>query len=376
MYRLSFWVGSLFLFLGLLSSQFYIFPSGYPQPAHFLIIFFSLVVLFGRFWSADIFLSLGSRYIFLFFLYVLILNSFWFFYYGDYSFLEFPVYCFYNLIVLYSLAVFLLRFGDSGGKVVVFACFLGVLILLLVWFLGLGEYRFLPRYNGFFNDPNQMAFWVLCVASIYYMLSRNGIFFKAIFFVVCVLLILVTMSRSALVGLSVMSIGVMLRLGFFSGRNVVFKFLNISILSFSIFALSLYVSNSEIFENVIERVAHTSVERQLESRGFDRVVKYPEYLLFGAGQGLDERFGLKEEVHSTWVGIFFYYGIFGLSLFLSFLVCVLRRFSFSDLLICLGPLFYGFSTFGARTPIFWMFLSVLLVYSVTRNKVDVNVGAA
>ena len=52
---------------------------------------------------------------------------------------------------------------------------------------------------------------------------------------------------------------------------------------------------------------YISAVKQLEVRGYLRIIQYPQYLFFGAGQGMDERFDNINgyEVHSSFAGVLF-----------------------------------------------------------------------
>jgi hypothetical protein len=108
---------------------------------------------------------------------------------------------------------------------------------------------------------------------------------------------------------------------------------------------------------------HRSVWTQLLARGYMRVVQYPQYLLYGAGQGKDERFGevggYAYEIHSSSVAVLFYYGVLGFMLFAVFLW---KLFSIKKNLLFLTPLLvYGLFTYGLRSPYFWLALGFLAV---------------
>lgn len=105
-----------------------------------------------------------------------------------------------------------------------------------------------------------------------------------------------------------------------------------------------------------------SVWSQLLARGYMRVVQYPQYLLYGAGQGKDDRFGGLNgdyyEIHSSPVAVLFYYGIVGFLLFAAFLW---KLFSSKINLLFLSPLLvYGLFTYGLRSPYFWLALGFLV----------------
>src|SRR5699024_8035594 len=91
--------------------------------------------------------------------------------------------------------------------------------------------------------------------------------------------------------------------------------------------VTFYIAHSGDFHKLYLRLVNTDIAYALADRGYTQLIEYPKYLLFGAGQGLDSRFGDSAEIHSTWAGFLFYYGLIGLGLFLFFIFRVLREIS-------------------------------------------------
>ena len=251
--------------------------------------------------------------------------------------------------------------------------FLSLSILLIFWILGFGDYKFGARYNGFFNDPNQMAFWVLCCCSTFLLLNKHGYSYRLLVFFISSALIMATMSRSALIGLAFIFLGLVY--SFYKngeqkrgGRSRV-RFPVAIALTLAVFSLSsILIINSEDFKDVAQRFASTNISEQADIRGYARLMNFPEHLIFGAGQAFDERFGHTVEIHSTWVAFLFYYGVLGFSLFAFFVFGIFKKLALYDRLIASAPLVYGFSTFGARTPVFWIFIAVLYYVASRYNR--------
>ncbi|MDM7324886.1 MAG: hypothetical protein P3W93_007880 [Thermus sp.] len=115
-------------------------------------------------------------------------------------------------------------------------------------------------------------------------------------------------------------------------------------------------------------------EENVEERGYDRLWKFPEYLILGAGEGANERWAEKTtflgEIHSTLAGIIFYYGLLGTLLMLTFLANVwasLPRFWLR--LLMLAPLLYSLGTYNLRNSMFWLGMAVLWeTAKVLRNR--------
>lgn len=357
------------LFIGTLSLQFYILPSGLPQLSHFILLFLSFWAIFqGGTKTIRILKQKNALSFVVFVIYAFIVNTTNYFIYRDDSFLINSLYFLFNFIIYLGM-ICLFYEQNMAHKVFLMirkASFVGIIFLLIAYLIGGGRF-FSFRYMGFFNDPNQMSFWILCSIAIYLSLSKN-IYLSSIIIVSGVFLVLLTASRSGLLGLFLILFGFLLNIyhliekkRIFIIAPLVFFILLMVLLTSQSFLESSFLdtSNNSLITKSLNRLLETDVESQLGVRGYDLPKKYPEYLLFGAGQGgLDYRFGKDAEIHSTWVGIFFYYGIIGLLIFLSFFLMPMRSLRFAQICLFLGPAIYAFSTYSARTPVFYLLLFV------------------
>lgn len=351
----------IFVFLGFTLVPYYIFPSGSLQPSHFL--FLLAYLSHKNKYNLDKVMMLRT---FLFFSYCLLVNLIYSIFYVDFSFLVFPINLFYDLIVFFLL-IDILRSDENSYIKNAFSKVILIIFAIQIfqWILGFGRYDFFPRYNGFFNDPNQMAFFVLCCLSVALSNDRNKII-NLIIIVLGFWLIFITQSRSATIGLVFIFLSL-----FIHYYAVIKKYLPIALLGIILFIYLFFnyywddVVNLILNSDNFSRFKEVDVSTQSEDRGFDRIINYPEYLLFGAGQGYYQRFNSNLEIHSTWFGFLFYYGVIGLFLFLSFLYKIFSNLSLYRKFLFLAPLFYSFSTFGARTVVFWIFLATF--YALTKE---------
>lgn len=353
------------IFFGVFLSQFYFFKSGYPQPANIIFLFFAFFVLFLSKEKGVVAKFRGFNFLVFFFFWVVFVNLFWSINLSSYRLNFFSVYLSYNLVIFFSFKAYLERL-PLGAPMLSASIGFSLMAALLVWFSGGGEYFFFPRYNGTFNDPNQMAFWVLCLTAIFFLLNNSSTLVKILVGAVAVCLVFLTMSRSALLGLAVMFVGVLMDTVSFSGKKPQKSYASFLALLVFVAFLAVPLSKMEVVETAFSRFETMSVDNQLEARGYVRLIDYPEYLFLGAGQGEEERFDSDYEIHSTWVGFFFYYGFVGLIAFCFFIARSISALPWHKQLITLGPLVYGFSTFGGRSTVFWLFCAALVHVSTLR----------
>lgn len=357
---------------GLVLSQFYFFKSGMPQPAHFLMVLPFLFYLLRK--RAFVLLPHKEEFpsfLIVFFLYATSINLFYAIYLEDHKFIFPVVYFFYGLVV-YFVVQNIALYQSRGVFIINLALFFGLALLFVMSLIGVGNYRFFPRYNAFFNDPNQMAFWVLCVSSMLLVQRSFSNIVKVLVFLFLFYIILKSASRSGLVGFSVLVLGF---LGAYIGsvfsesnfKKLVGVFFGVSLVF--VFGYVFIRDNLETIAFVESRLSQVDVGAQAGVRGYTRLLDYPEYLLLGAGQGSEIRFDPKEiEIHSTWAGLLFYYGIPGLLLMLGFILKIISRLSLSQSLIFSAPLLYSFSTLGYRTPIFWVFLAFFFCLTILQDE--------
>lgn len=343
----------LLLSIGLFFSQFYTWSSGLPQVSHIVIVL-SILFYISRYHSVNI---SDSKYLLVFVIYSSLINLIWFFINGfDISYLISSIYWIFNYIFFVTCINIdknhINRFFNLTLRVIT----LSYLIEIIIWILGLGRYEFNPRYNGLFNDPNQMAFWILSTCAIYIYLSINKL--KTIFvYSMALFLILSTLSRSGMLGFSFLTLALIIKQPG-SLKKKIFLFLFFLALFFSLIAVLIHYG---FFDSIIFRFESGLEERdsQSESRGFNAIANFPEMLITGSGQGNYSRFiSTGNEIHSTWLGIVFYYGVVGASLFFIFLFKIYNRLSIADKIIFFSPMLYGFFTYSARTIIFWFVISV------------------
>lgn len=357
--------------LAFFSSQFYIFESGVPQPAHYLFLIAIFFTLYKSRWQIG-FSGHKAIYapLYAFIAYAIFINLIWSIILQSFEFNLSSIYYVYGFVI--SLFISSRLYSNNRFRLYLTrAAIFGIFALVFANLVGLGRYFFAPRYNGFFNDPNQMAFWVICSYSIFCLIEKNKVVVKMLLFMPCAFLVILSMSRSGLVGLIAIFFGVIAIL-FSDARNSRGGYLKVyagaSILvALAVFLFIAFFSTSDLMLNVLERFSETDFDDEADIRGYGRIFSFPDYLLFGAGQGLDVRFNSPFEIHSSWAGLLFYYGALGLTLFLIFLYRIVKSLKFSQILIISGPLFYGFFTFSLRTPIFWLLIAAAIFAAKNNN---------
>jgi hypothetical protein len=382
-----------FFFSIIILSVLYIFNSGLPQPGYIVAFISSLILIFINH-KKILFLIKMNKIGLLFFVYCIIINLSYYVYFKNNSFLYSTFHWIYGLTILAT--VLSIKYDDLIFLYIKKLIISILIIISLSYLLGFGAYTFWPRYQFLFNGPNQLGYYLICIGIIYLVVTKAKI--DKHFFIVYGLLVFCSLStggRSVYIGLFIfLSIFIFLNR---SDLKVIFYLLLISsfiVILYSLISLPVCKSNiasktdskysSCLFQNNSnenDKVFLKSLKRfnmsdladpsskysgvlyQLDVRGYLRFINHPQYLFFGAGQGFDERFDSKYgyEVHSSVASVIFYYGICGSILFFIF---VWKLFVFKVNLVFLLPIFfYGFFTYGLRSPFFWLTLGFVALPS-------------
>lgn len=382
--------GFILIFSAIVLSPFYFYASGLPQPAHILMFIAAIFIIAVNF--RVIILEISKIKIGLLFLILItLINLIYAIYYQDKIFIINTSYWIYGFLLLFSIIC--IKGNYVVSKWVSRLILIKFLVIALSYILGLGGYLFWPRYDYFFNGPNQLAYFVICFFTVYLAITQSKFNWE-----LCVVtslaffIIISTGGRSAYLAI-VPIFFIMLFIERKNFKNILFLFFMpfVVVMLFNYFNLPNYKPNNgeskvNLFENNevkshesgISIATHTGTriiglsagqdekpltvaKSQLIARGYMRALDYPIYLIFGAGQGKDDRFenvdGNYYEIHSSLLSVWFYYGILGISLFLWF---IWNLFTVKVNILLLSPIFiYGLFTYGLRAPYFWIALAFL-----------------
>ena len=330
---------SKFSFLVSFFSLFFYFSSSGTFQLGFTFFLFLFVLCYKHFLNLNtnflIFLSI-------FFFWAIFINLISAFNYENLEFLTYIYQLIFGAIIFISVSGFIARFQDSDAipYLVLSLCF----ALFLLYVFDFGRYYHPPRYNGFLNDPNQYGFACLCLCIIGNIVLKRKVNIY-ILDTICALLIIVTYSRSALLG---MFIFILLKYRF-----------TLRIYSFMLAAgilLLLFINQNY---NIFLRLATSDFLVELFERGIQHIINFPESIILGAGKGLETRFFSSTEIHMTPIAALFYFGVVGFFTYHLFLFSLVSKQSKLIIAAVAAIYLYGLTTFNLRTPIFWVTLAFL-----------------
>ena len=213
------------------------------------------------------------------------------------------------------------------------ATFLCIAIQFLIYLSGRG--RWLDgvgvRYMGTFNDPNQLAFFVMSRFFILYIMftyqninTKMRLILTIVSFIITVFLVVQSASTGMLLGLAVFSVAWLVRYYIISKptKKVIFSFCAILFVLIFFLVGGDKLLNIQLFggEFISDRLEHKlgladggGLTALINDRCLGPFFAKPYYTLFGAGEGGFYRFidvgSRGGEMHSTILGLLFYYGI-------------------------------------------------------------------
>ena len=377
------WIFSLIVVL----LPFYFWESGLPQPSHIFGAVLGIALLLRHrkwFWNRSLLVLLG-----LFALYASVVNIIVFLNYGDSHTLLSGLYYVYNYLFFWSTLQLVHFLGLPLVFMLLRLAFLFLLALeAVLFFLGWGRVFGESRFMGTFNDPNQLAHWTLWAVIIVlvadYTLRRNLGWLAWAALLLGLIILLASASRSGLLGFVAILLAIVLyatkggvRLNKKVAERWLIAFVGTLIISGAVTLVALLSTTEEGTGTLGDRLTEQARfyvnriqegifkgEANLEERGYDRLWKFPEYLLLGAGEGANDRWADRTsflgEIHSTLAGVAFYYGIPGTALLLFFIVRVWIALPHIWLrFLLLAPLLYSLGTYNLRNTMFWLGMAIM-----------------
>ncbi|MDP3535671.1 MAG: hypothetical protein Q8S08_09815 [Halomonas sp.] len=354
-------IGALLLFLGLSLSSLYLFPSGAPQLADFVLIGFSGVMLV---------MSLGDKHLKvspfaicwgMMVLWVLLVCLGWTLIMQTTTFFKPAQFFLFNFLIGMSLLRFLNVYGDRALGIIRSGVSIALLIAAgyTVTQLAMG----ISRTTGSFNNPNQLAYFSLCGVVLLLMLDDFHIQMRPLALAGLASGVLGILAASSL---AAMGGGVMVLAGWALANAKQVKHFARLLLLLPLLLLGVLVANvssdGQVLRNLEARMdrAPGKVDSVYEERKFDRLMNFPEYAILGAGEAERERFAPYDghEIHSSFINMLFAYGLPGLGLFLLTIAIVLRQAPLYVWAAVAGPLVYSLTHNGLRSTLFWMVLVI------------------
>jgi hypothetical protein len=349
-----------------LLKPFYILPSGLPQPADMLLAMALPFALTLPLPSQSEHIRGVQLWMTVFCCYAALVSLSWSFVLMDPKVALFAAHYSFNLCLL----IIVLRVGqlypEATFRVIAYAISISAIIQAADIAFAYDAARL--RQIASFDNPNQLGYWSLLLLCIFWSIAgeiRIRWYIQA-----PTLACLLYASASSLSKASMISIALLCMLHFLRKPKLFFVAL------LGVAAAFVVLEGSALVEHVSGRLENMNRESDgtLESRGYVRILGYPEYIVVGAGEGALYRFGDVDgdqkvrEIHSTLGTILFSYGLIGLAAFGAAMWRLYQLSSAARLIYLLTPFLYGFTHQGLRFSFLWLLFAVLAVLGATSGR--------
>ncbi len=367
-------LSALMFYLALLTKPFYILPSGSFQIGDFFMMLAFLSLFIG---GKKAHLESSDRYFIVFLVGVILINLFYYFRYFNFSFIRSILFFFFNFLVIIIVRN---NYSDGFLKGLEKVCKFNILLQLFIFIIGKGAWLGAYRFMGTYNDPNQFAYGLFSTYLILYCINRKlRVKFLYLFFLITSFLIFRSYSMGMLLGMAmlfVFDIYAWLYKHKSSLGYGLYYFLIISFTVILIVFLVMFVGDLvggrfslQLFRRVRYKInrRESIINSFLLDRHLDNIINHPLVLLYGSGEGLMDRFnsvGDARELHSTWLGLLFYYGIIPVSFLFVWIYKNIKRIDKSLIPVLIALFFEALTLINHRQPSFWILILLFSYCSV------------
>jgi len=372
--KLTTYIVYITLFIYILTYPIYIWSSGIPQIGDFIgIILIILVLLQVKKIKLNRIMIISLILLF----YITIVNLVWGIILNEHinSFMSSSWYI-YNIFIMFIFIIVIQNYSKTLD-VIKYAVITTIIIQFTIVMI-------VPNPNfraiGTFNNPNQLAYFILLYLILFYLLNKikpvNNFIFWSITFA-GVIITLYSLSKATIISVSILVlIEILIRIKKESKIKLIIILIIISTIGIKYEAnIESFINENQMYQNVKERMLSigTRADDNPAGRGYDRIYNQPEYLILGAGEVAVERFdSFDAEIHSTIGNILFSYGIIGLMIFLILILNVIKNNKLTTYYLLIPIILYSLTHNGIRSPIFWSFLALLYLYNKMEERENEN----
>ncbi|MCC6217530.1 MAG: hypothetical protein IT376_21915 [Polyangiaceae bacterium] len=331
----------------------YFFSSGQPQPTDWVLAVLAPVALLGSARSRAPGTLRSAGVLALFVAVVVAVNAVWLELTGSHDFVTTTLFYVFNLLVFTGAGVMAEAHGPAFARVVAWAAGVSLVAHVAAAF-AFPALELSGRLHLFTNNPNQLAYASLGLASLVFVAARVAAVPQWLPLVAATaagFLIFRTYSRAALLALGTLALVALVR------RPALVLVLALPLLVGGL-AIGDDLAEDELLRERFSAVAEGGLEDYVEDRGIQRVLDHPEYLIAGAGEGAHGRFHpLGLELHSSFASVAFSYGVLGVIALGAFVVVLVRGGEGRTALLLAPVALYGAFHNGMRFRVLWILLA-------------------
>jgi hypothetical protein len=353
---------ALLVALSILIWPVYLFPQGYPQPVSLALVLAFLSVLVKDAAAAMRLLRTPEiGLIALFVVYSLLVNLVFAAVYQDPRPLLALASAYYTQVLFGCIAfMYVLRTEPSAPRLVTLAI-LGALAVELVTLAVMVPAQGV-RATLLFSNPNQLGFFGLLALAFILLLHRYTgyrTWVVAAGGTVALLLVLVSLSKGGiLAAFALLYLHVLLAplrdRRWRRMRPALLVLFPAALLGIAI----AFADKIEVLSEVGDRLAMIGgqTDDSIAGRGYIRIFLWPQYLVFGAGEGLLGRWEYPREIHSMLGTLVFNYGLPGLGIVCALMAIAWRRNPRDFTTYFVPALLYSLVHQPMRQTMFWTLL--------------------
>lgn len=381
---------NILLLLFILIRPFYVRASGQVQPADgFLMLYFFCTVY--RDFKAEVLIPniKKNKLFYIFLVLAIMINAFYHKVVPDPRFLFSSLYLVYMGVVVYSY--------DSGinkGLIdkIRYILYGNLMIQFLIYSSGLGRLYYelweegATRYMGTFTDPNQFGFYIFIVLLFAYLTKHEkaDTYLFPITSVMGIFLVIQSKSLAAFLGLAVLYTLALLR--FIGEKFRVNKVILCVMLILTTTGVVYYFIPTSDFRiedveyNTVNRIRYKiynviyadGIKDILRERAAEKIINYPEYFIYGAGEGNYERYYPEpvNEIHSSFINLFFSYGLIPFAILMGWFKKRLKGLNAVSLVCFITILIESMFLVNYRQALFWVLWITLFYLNEPQKNAD------
>ena len=266
-----------------------------------------------------------------------------------------------------------------------------------MYFGGYGRWLDEYRYMGTFNDPNQLAFFVMSRFFILFVIYNHaktgdwkekvGIFAA---FSLTLFLVVQAASTGMLLGTAAFAVAWLIY-AFVKDKSIKKLFVLLGTFFFSIVVITVdemklfnfsFLEGTSLLERLTEKInkmgGKSGFEGYVIDRNLQAFFEKTYYIMWGAGEGAFDRFtdvAKAAELHSTVLGLLFYYGIVPFIILMAWLKKNLKYAKSADWCVYLALFIEMLTLINHRQSSLWiLFVLPAVMYCQKDNEKGKTIG--
>ena len=378
-------IALIFYFLFWLLKPFYFKSSGSLQIGDFFLGLSFVFLWLGAGFSIN--LRKIDNYFYLFFVSVCVINVFYFMIHLESAFLTATLYYVFNFMVIYLYREFEStdNFYHNFARIMK----INIVVQVVIYALGKGDWFWDIRYTGTYNDPNQLAFGMLSSYCLLFCIGRKiKIKFTMLYFILSVFIIYKSSSTGMLMAIAILFVCEQyfkisdIKEGFTKTCYVIYLVIITTIFFWVCLEFLKVIAGADtefiLFKQIASKLkkGDSFIESFIKDRCLYSIVNAPIYTLFGAGEAMYNRFtDYATEMHSTWLTFLFCYGLIPFIFIITWVKQNLKKLDLYVFPVYLCLFFEAFTLINHRQPAFWTLIALASVIKRNNDEKDVELGS-